>query len=837
MSQTIARARRGIILACALSALGISQQSNAGLLFRTQSSTLTLTQDRDVTQADVLVTKSVAPVPASTGIYPNAAYQLNRILTSANGASTAQAVGSLGHVTNATTGSFVLATGTGVAQSDPGNANFPGQSSLKFDVDLRWSVTSGGFGPVATGFASITAGGVVGVGGRADLKINLSFLDGNGAELRSPWRLDAWWTDPGAFTGTFPTSAILGTGTLAEGTTLRIKGTVEFLASNEGGPTKILPLNIESGFTPPTATFQGEGESLLWNDMRNWADPGTGNPGLLGMPDGIGHRARFLNSLSPRDIIITERVTVGTLDVDSDRGHIFLLQPLIAAGIRGAGGIEGACIVFQTQGGPAVLNLRNDFAGNPGLELGLPIDPQNPQATEFTVPLQLDSDLEIHQDSVRQLHIGSLIDGLGGITKLGPGTATLAGLNNPFLGGVIVRQGILNADEAGTLGDGSVRVLGGMLGYNAPRAALHGVIVEANGLVDLGIVPGPGDTFDVRGFGGIRGSAAEMAQFTVGGNLILENNAMIVHEAASPGEPAGLGTVPKYIYGISGDFPALNLTVGAGTPSPWIGFGSGPGVNSIGTSALGGLAFQGNALLVVLGDGILRINSPISGGGPAGTSLRKVGTGVAALQNDNTYPFEVSHEEGTLLVNGKLLGPVVVEKDAILGGVGRIDGAVFLRAGSSRLAPGSPVGVLGDATPVPVSSLTMGSLVMASDAQLDFDFGSTNDLAKVLGDLTLDGVLNILPLDDFGPGVYTLIEFGGIVDNQGLEIGMAPGGYDYRIDVLVRQGSSLGAADSGGTVTLTVTQVPEPASLGLLALGAVALLRRRVQGSEGGSEI
>lgn len=802
MKPAMTRASKARLGLCALTALAVSSQADAGLLFRTQSSTLTLTHDLNTSSAaDVPLVRSIAPVPAASTIYPSSGYQINRIATS--GASTSQVAGSLGHVTNASTGSFLLATGTGVAQDDPGN--LLGPSSLKFDVDLRWSVTSGGLGPVSTGFASINTAVKVGTGGRADLKINLQFLDGNGAELRSPWRLDAWWDDPGTFTNSFTTSNILGQGTLIEGQTLRIKGTIEFLANNEGSPTSILPVSVETGFTPPTATFTGEGETN-WSDQKNWQKPEPGNPGLRHIANGVGDRARFLESNGPRKIKVDKRVSLGTLDVDGNNPLEFIDDG------------KGGRLVFQTNTkNPGVLNVRNSRAKNPGLEVGVPGG--TPADTIINSAIELDASVDIEQDSAGKLDLSGKITGKGGLTKRGRGLTNL-NANNDFLGDVTIEGGKVNANAFKSLGNGSVKVRGGQLGYNANGAAKN-VLIES-GLLDLGVVPNTQDKFEVRGRASIKGSPAELSGLFAGGNITLEEDAFILHDEDGTGDPVGLGTVPRYIYGVAGNLPNTVATVGQESSSPWKSFGAQAGTSSIGTATTGALNIIGNTELIVEEFGVLRINALTTGTGSPGSLIRKTGFGIVALQNNSTAMLPIRVEQGTLFVNGYLPADVTVEGGMTLGGVGEIAGAVSLLPPDSILAPGSPVGTLTNDQPVFAGTLTVNSLALANLTLLEFDLGTVSDKVRVNGDLTLDGVLMLAALDGFGPGQYTLFEYTGTLDDQMLQFGVVPAGFDYSYQV------------GSGLVTLTVAvpaapafAVPEPGTLGLLALGTAALLRRR----------
>jgi hypothetical protein len=155
--------------------------------------------------------------------------------------------------------------------------------------------------------------------------------------------------------------------------------------------------------------------------------------------------------------------------------------------------------------------------------------------------------------------------------------------------------------------------------------------------------------------------------------------------------------------------------------------------------------------------------------------------------------------------------------------------------------------------------------------------GEKNDLISVTGDLVLDGVLDVLAEDGFGSGTYRLIDFTGTLTDNGLEIGVLPTGFAGEILVAAgqvnllakRYGDASGddyvndddlalmlthwkQADAGWTsgdfsgdglvndddLALMLTYwkqgvppagstVPEPATLSLLALGALAMRRRR----------
>jgi len=474
------RKRRGKVICAAAAAvfLGILANSWAGISFDS-TSRINLTHDADVSNAgDVPLSTGLIAVPKSIDIFPTNPYQLDNTFTS--GTANTIATGSLGRVTNATTASFVLATGTGVTQTDPINA-YPGESSLKFDVDLNWNVTTGGFGPLANGFASLNTGVVVGAGGSAELHINLNFLNQNGAPLRSPWKVDKQWT-AGTYTEPFTTSRVLGSGALPAGSKLRIVGTIEFLASNADSPSRFDALRAEFGGTPPTGACITDAQGS-WFDSRNWQqqtiDPNE--PGLLTIPNGLGQRAWFAgtSALQAHTIGITDNITLGTLDINSPTPYNFT---------------GSAPVNWSTQQGEAVLNIRRVTGGH-----------------SFTNPFVLTSKLDVIVEGNSFLTLSGPISGAQGITKLGAGTLLL-NANNSYSGPTVVSEGKLQFNGTGatpiTLNSGTgldvsgtIRnfVIARPLSHIAPgingigEASFEGLTLEAGSIVDI---EGAGSSFD-----------------------------------------------------------------------------------------------------------------------------------------------------------------------------------------------------------------------------------------------------------------------------------------------------------------------------------------------------
>src|SRR2546430_1360633 len=179
----------------------------------------------------------------------------------------------------------------------------------------------------------------------AELHINLGFLNQNGTALRTPWIVDKQWLTQGTYSEPFSTSRVLGTGALPAGSKLHIVGTIEFRASNADSPSSFNALRAEFGGTPPTAVYKTDAQGG-WFD-RNWEqinfDPNE--PGLLTLPNGIGHRASFMgtSAVQTHSVSITDNITLGTLDITSPTPYNF---------------IGTAPVSWSTQHGEAVLGGR-----------------------------------------------------------------------------------------------------------------------------------------------------------------------------------------------------------------------------------------------------------------------------------------------------------------------------------------------------------------------------------------------------------------------------------------------------------------------------------------------
>jgi len=265
----------------------------------------------------------------------------------------------------------------------------------------------------------------------------------------------------------------------------------------------------------------------------------------------------------------------------------------------------------------------------------------------------------------------------------------------------------------------------------------------------------------------------------------------------------------------------------------------------------------------------------------AGT-VTKEGVGTLSLTNANTYGGGTIVSGGKLLINnttdsGTGAGSVAVKTGGTLGGTGSIGGAVTVEDGGT-LAPGAGVGILNVGT----------SVTMAVNSTYNWEFGgaTTADKVVITGSLTLDSGLKVKLMNTGGGtpllgstyDLFTYGSFSGSFEGSSLDVTSVPtwppaqiaqdtgriyvrfskpgdanndGVVDAADYITVKRnfGMTSGAKwsdgnfTSGGTVDWYDLQIlmanfstrsiveapaaPEPATLGLLAIGALALLRRR----------
>jgi autotransporter-associated beta strand protein len=829
------RRRSCALLGAAAAVLLSGVEAALGAITFDGSSRVTLTHDADVSNgADALFSTGAISVPTSGNLFPVNPYQMNHTFTS--GGSNTLGVGSLGRVTNATTASFVLATGTGVTQTDLGGV-YPGASSLKFDVNLSWSVGAGGFGPLANGFASLATGVSVGAGGSAELHINLIFENQNGTDLRTPWIVDKVWA-PGVYNDIFSTSRVLGAGSLANGSKLKVLGTIEFRASNADSPTTFDALRAEFGGTPPTAIFPIDG-SGSWFD-RSWEQqiPNQNEPGLLTQPNGVGHRAFFsgTSATQSHSVGIGDNITLGTLDVNSPTPYNFLGR---------------APIRFETQQDRAVINVRgvsgNHFIENPG---------------------QLVDSLDVIVEGSSGLVMDGELSGPGGLTKLGAGRLTLSGINT-YSGPTTLAEGTLvvaSGEGGSATGNAPVTILGGATlagdgiaagmviargesviapgGDGIGRLTFKGIALDEGSIIELdgvgrefdGVYLTDADTFTFGGnthvrltvAGGVEGShpVIDYNGKPVGdlrGKLTLVNPvqggmwATLVDDAESTLIRVNLAGIPQWNLNDDGSFGSAGNWLPTVVPSGptalagFLGKITGPRTVSLnGNRSVGTMVFdnvnkytiaRGTSGTLSIGDGLNagaiyvvrgnhEISAPINVGGDVGIDV--------ALGQSLTLSGSIKTGDTTLITKSGA-------------GTLSISGAQGYGAAAELLVNGGTVNLSN--TPAAPSTNTLGVTIKGSKVVL----GSSVGLRSLVVDFQQSGVqtLDLNSPAAAGPAAFNALRVYA-ADLEAAKVGLysaivnangGSGSEDGIIDSNLHAGSAIGIGKMSDHVVVRATRV------------------------------
>lgn len=406
----------------------------------------------------------------------------------------------------------------------------------------------------------------------------------------------------------------------------------------------------------------------------------------------------------------------------------------------------------------------------------------------------------------------------GTLTIDGPGSALLLGSSSIFVGRLtteVVEGGGITYSEGGrgvlNILDGG-RMEGGLfvsVGSYEAGSSGHLLVSGPGSLLRTGSVSisgGANGTARIENGGrietgtflndGVAGSAVitgagslwlSTRLFGVGGTVTIENGGALRVARLDIGLPCFIECRPGYLpenatvtvtgtgssVTLSGDTfniaapPLGTLNVAAGARLN-IGAAGGDAAAAAGSLNAFRLRFQGIGAAIVFNHTDARYlwDTPTSGNGAV---LQLAGTTI--VTGVHTYSGATTISGGTFLMNGTASSPTVtVAAGAILGGTGTLSGAVSI-ANGGILAPGD-----GGA-----GTLRLGSLALADESILRFNLGTAgvaggadNDLVNVTGALVLDGRLEVIAAPSFGAGVYRLINYGGALTDNGLQIGSAP---------------------------------------------------------------
>lgn len=162
-------------------------------------------------------------------------------------------------------------------------------------------------------------------------------------------------------------------------------------------------------------------------------------------------------------------------------------------------------------------------------------------------------------------------------------------------------------------------------------------------------------------------------------------------------------------------------------------------------------------------------NGTISDGSES-LGLKKKGSGKLTLSGlSNSYSGATLVEAGTLDITGAVSSSAIeIKAGGTLSGTGLV-AAVTVVGGT--VSPGN-----GNS-----GTLTCSSLSFDSESKIKMDLGTSGDVVKINGNLTIDGTLEGSALSGFTAGNYTLFEYTGTLTDSGMEIGTMPGGFAYSI--------------------------------------------------------
>jgi autotransporter-associated beta strand protein len=415
-------------------------------------------------------------------------------------------------------------------------------------------------------------------------------------------------------------------------------------------------------------------------------------------------------------------------------------------------------------------------------------------------------ELIVHNYSSNPLTINSVIadnTSASRLTLTGTGTTILAGLNT-YTGITRISGGVLQAGLGTGLSASTYLQLDG------------GVLQSSGSFTRANSTTAGGANFQWSSETG-GGFAAQGGKLTVtiGNNAATEQTwAWVANSAA-----VGLATGNNAILG--------PLKFGSATADSEVEFQNKINLNGE-TRNIDVTAGVGGDFATL--SGVIRNSSTVV---PAG--IVKTGAGTLKLTAANTYDGATIVNAGTLLVSGSLAataGKVTVNANGTLGGTGTIASDVDVLG---TLAPGASI-----------ESLDTGNLLIAATGKLDVELGRNSgnpvsDIVNVTGTVTLAAGANLKltvysgldnPVrgdifylvandsDDAATGVFTKLNGVDTELNEGSTFTW--NSQSWKITYTADAGLSFAG---GNDIALKV--VPEPATVGLLAIGGLALLRRR----------
>jgi len=433
-------------------------------------------------------------------------------------------------------------------------------------------------------------------------------------------------------------------------------------------------------------------------------------------------------------------------------------------------------------------------------------------------------------DAVGTANVSSVISDGGsgfGISKIGTGTLLLSGANT-FSGGMTLSAGTLSlagigtgtsgSPTAGAVGTGTFTLAAGTLTESAAATIFNNITVATGSTVAIN-----SNTANLSLAGSLSGGGTINESGTnTGGTHFSGNNSGFTGSFNSASNGSHRVRFDNVNSGSAAATWTLNNTAGDG-----YGFAFGTGTISFGSLAGNGVfRNDGGASTATMSVGALNTDTTFSGSlvanGTAVIALAKVGTGKLTLSTANAFTGATTVSNGTLqlgnagsiaasnsvTVNGGTLSTSIPSTTSTV----NLGGNVSLSSGMIS-ADGSGVGsftLTGASKTFTMSSGTLAETIASATSFDTIAASATTDTFTITGgSLDLSSSTGI----DYTQSYPILSGFGASSSVAGLTIT----GYDT---------TDFTATLSNAGV-LSFTAVPEPASFGLIALGMLAVTRRR----------